>query len=315
MIDCQSDVSRLPLPAQQLQISYQYYHLLLPLSGTLCATCSAVLICVRQDCCSCPQKVLRWWRQAGLSIPEHLKQHDPPSPSITDNLCKWENIWAVLPPLRQSILLQMLTWPYVQQFSWEILKHLGSLCKSRAVFHSSCIWLHLVWMSLLDTVPGSAPILAPVSCPCLWGSCHSVCSHLLDSCFGNVTGSLCCSSQGQALCGAQSWPSEVSIAESIHPQSGERLHTPCHCPLLQIAISLYVTAQYVFWLGLLAIPFPGVACQLKIFVMGFFCWILKFNWGFPCCWSLASVSFSLQLDQIVLQSDRHSGLTIPCLPF
>lgn len=106
---------------------------------------------------------LRWWRQAGLSIPEHLKQHDPPSPSITDNLCKWENIWAVLPPLRQSILLQMLTWPYVQQFSWEILKHLGSLCKSRAVFHSSCI----LTAPCLDEFVGHCARFCPHTGPCL----------------------------------------------------------------------------------------------------------------------------------------------------
>lgn len=101
------------------------------------------------------------WSQAGLSIPEHLKQHDPPSPSTTDNFCKWEKIWAVLPPLIQSILLQMLTWPYVQHFSWEILKHLGSLCKSRAVSHSS----YILTVPCLDEFVGHCARFCPHAGP------------------------------------------------------------------------------------------------------------------------------------------------------
>lgn len=104
-----------------------------------------------------------------------------------------------------------------------------------------------------DTVPGFAPILVPLCCTCMWSSYQSVYTHLLDSCFGNVARSLSWNSQGQAMCETESWPFEVSIAENIPLQNGERPHTLCiifapFCRLLSVFLSWHDIFSYlVYW--------------------------------------------------------------------
>lgn len=163
MLDCQSNVSRLPVPPQQLLISYWYYHLLLPLSGTLCATSSPVLISVRQDCFSCPQKVELW--DCGVRLVSAFLKTKSSSmvhllhPSLIV-LQIGENLSCSTPASTEYPATDANIW---QQFSWEILKYLGSLCKSRAVFHS----FYILTIPCLDEFVGHCARFCPHTGPCV----------------------------------------------------------------------------------------------------------------------------------------------------
>lgn len=87
----------------------------------------------------------------------------------------------------------------------------------------------------------------------MWSHHQSVYRHLLGSCFGNVARSLSWGSRGQAMCEAETWPFEVSIAEDVPPQNGERPHRLCgifvpFCRLLSV-FSLWhdIVSNLVCW--------------------------------------------------------------------